>query len=246
MNHTMTLCSINNQLFGYIIYYMLHFYASVMHGYSAVQRGIYCFWTLWSFIAGLTGLFCPCVLFGRNVESLRDDTPWNKPCICHAIFVEGGMALAAATAIFHGIEPGTAFLIGEGLLFTWWMCGIYTGLVRQSLQKKYHLKVQFDFSLTCFFCPFSYLSFPFYLVESKSFNPIRCFWKLALFPFWVSISQTKLKSVFHLFLNIRLLPNFNLFLNVKSLFKIIKNERWRERIKVIVWVKAWRGNIMNN
>ncbi|KAK4285174.1 hypothetical protein QN277_001908 [Acacia crassicarpa] len=89
----------------------------------------------------LTGLFCPCVLFGRNVERLRDDdTPWNKPCICHAIFVEGGIALAAATAIFHGIEPGTAFLIGEGLLFTWWMCGIYTGLVRQSLQKKYHLK----------------------------------------------------------------------------------------------------------
>ncbi|KAF7824847.1 cell number regulator 6-like [Senna tora] len=72
----------------------------------------------------LTGLFCPCVLFGRNV----------------AIFVEGGIALAAATAIFHGVDPGTSFLIGEGLFFTWWMCGIYTGLVRQSLQKKYHLK----------------------------------------------------------------------------------------------------------
>jgi hypothetical protein len=27
------------------------------------------------------------------------------------------------------------------LFFTWWMCGIHTGQVRQSLQKKYHLKV---------------------------------------------------------------------------------------------------------
>lgn len=67
--------------------------------------------------------------------------PWNGPCLCHAIFIEGGIALAAATAIFHGIDPRTSFLICEGLLFSWWMCGIYTGLVRQQLQKKYHLKV---------------------------------------------------------------------------------------------------------
>ena len=102
---------------------------------------------LLSFLAGLTGLFCPCVLFGQNVESLSDDheTSWTKPCICHAIFVEGGIALATATAIFHGIDPGTSFLICEGLFFTWWMCGIYTGLVRQSLQKKYHLKVHLEF-----------------------------------------------------------------------------------------------------
>uniref|UniRef100_A0A6N2K0Y2 Cell number regulator 6 n=1 Tax=Salix viminalis TaxID=40686 RepID=A0A6N2K0Y2_SALVM len=87
-----------------------------------------------------TGLFCPCVLFGRNIESLRDDTPWTTPCVCHGVCVEGGIALAAATALFHGIDPNTSFLICEGLLFAWWMCGIYTGLVRQSLQKKYHLK----------------------------------------------------------------------------------------------------------
>uniref|UniRef100_A0A0D6QZQ0 Cell number regulator 6 n=1 Tax=Araucaria cunninghamii TaxID=56994 RepID=A0A0D6QZQ0_ARACU len=86
------------------------------------------------------GLFCPCVLFGRNVERLREDTPWTQPCTCHAIFVEGGMALGVATAIFHGVDPHSAFLIGEGLLFAWWMCGIYTGLFRQSLQKKYHLR----------------------------------------------------------------------------------------------------------
>ena len=99
------------------------------------------------FIAGLTGLFCPCVLFGRNVESLKDDTPWTRPCICHAIFVEGGIALATATAIFNGIDPSTSFLICEGLFFAWWMCGIYTGLVRQTLQKKYHLKVFAEFVL---------------------------------------------------------------------------------------------------
>ncbi|KAG6497835.1 hypothetical protein ZIOFF_045741 [Zingiber officinale] len=89
---------------------------------------------------GWTGLFCPCVLFGRNVERLREDTPWTSPCMCHALCVEGGLALAVATAVFHGIDPSTSFLIGEGLVFAWWMCGIYTGIFRQSLQKKYHLK----------------------------------------------------------------------------------------------------------
>lgn len=87
-----------------------------------------------------TGLFCPCVLFGHNVESINDEVPWTKACVCHAIFVEGGIALAALTAMFHGIDPKTSFLIGEGLMFSWWMCGIYTGLLRQSVQKKYHLK----------------------------------------------------------------------------------------------------------
>lgn len=96
---------------------------------------------------GWTGLFCPCVLFGRNIEILREDTPWTTPCICHAVCIEGGMAVAAAIAVIHGIEPRTSFLICEGLLFAWWMCGIYTGLVRQSLQKKYHLKVTWDFCI---------------------------------------------------------------------------------------------------
>ncbi|KAL3637976.1 hypothetical protein CASFOL_018424 [Castilleja foliolosa] len=48
-----------------------------------------------------TRLFCPCVLFGRNIDQLREDTPWTGPCICHAIFVEGGLALAATTAALH-------------------------------------------------------------------------------------------------------------------------------------------------
>ncbi|EFJ11620.1 hypothetical protein SELMODRAFT_125873 [Selaginella moellendorffii] len=86
------------------------------------------------------GLFCPCVLFGRNVERMKDNVPWTTPCTCHAIFVEGGIALALGTAAFHGINPRAAFLVGEALLFLWWMCGIYTGLFRQELQKKYHLQ----------------------------------------------------------------------------------------------------------
>ncbi|KAI9075933.1 hypothetical protein K1719_018053 [Acacia pycnantha] len=87
-----------------------------------------------------TGLFCPCVLFGRNVEAMRNDIPWTNACLCHAMCVEGGMVVATATAFMYGIDPDTSFLIVESLLFMWWMCGIYTGLFRQSLQKKYHLK----------------------------------------------------------------------------------------------------------
>uniref|UniRef100_A0ACD5TTQ0 Uncharacterized protein n=1 Tax=Avena sativa TaxID=4498 RepID=A0ACD5TTQ0_AVESA len=85
-------------------------------------------------------MFCPCVLFGRNVEAIREDIPWTTPCVCHAVFVEGGVALGILTAIFHGVDPGSSFLIGEGLMFSWWLCGAYTSIFRQELQKKYHLK----------------------------------------------------------------------------------------------------------
>ncbi|KAM7504630.1 hypothetical protein LguiB_003534 [Lonicera macranthoides] len=47
-----------------------------------------------------TGLCYPCVLFGHNVERLRDDTSWTSAYICHAIFIEGDIALAAATVAF--------------------------------------------------------------------------------------------------------------------------------------------------
>ncbi|XP_044979978.1 cell number regulator 6 [Hordeum vulgare subsp. vulgare] len=87
-----------------------------------------------------TGLFCPCVLFGRNVAALKEDTPWTAPCVCHAIFVEGGITLAILTGIFHGVDPRSSFLIGEGLMFSWWLCSTYTGFFRQELQRKYHLK----------------------------------------------------------------------------------------------------------
>ncbi|XP_074356500.1 cell number regulator 6-like [Apium graveolens] len=88
----------------------------------------------------LTGLFCPCVLFGRNVETLQEEISEKGACVCHVIFVEGGMALAAITALASGIDPDTTLLIVEGLLFAWWGCGIYTSMARQSLQRKYHLK----------------------------------------------------------------------------------------------------------
>lgn len=89
------------------------------------------------------------MLFGRNVEALREDIPWTTPCVCHAVFVEGGITLAILTAIFHGVDPRTSFLIGEGLVFSWWLCATYTGIFRQELQRKYHLKVQF---VHCFLC----------------------------------------------------------------------------------------------
>lgn len=96
---------------------------------------------------GLTGLFCPCVLFGRNVASLNEDISQQSACVSHAICVEGGIALAVTTAACHGIiDPDTACLLTEGLLFAWWVCGIYTGMSRQLLQRKYHLKVINSFS----------------------------------------------------------------------------------------------------
>lgn len=86
------------------------------------------------------GLFCPCVLFGQNVENLKD-IPWTTPCIMHGIFVEGGITAAVATAILQTtLDVSTTFCLVEGLIFSWWMCGIYTGLFRQELQKKYHLR----------------------------------------------------------------------------------------------------------
>jgi hypothetical protein len=57
------------------------------------------------------------------------------------VFVEGGITLAILTAIFHGVDPRTSFLIGEGLVFSWWLCATYTGIFRQQLQRKYHLEV---------------------------------------------------------------------------------------------------------
>ncbi|KAG6435632.1 hypothetical protein SASPL_100506 [Salvia splendens] len=88
----------------------------------------------------LTGMFCPCVLFGRNVATLNDDIPERSACISHVVCIEGGIALAIATAACNGIDPDTACLLTEGLLFAWWVCGIYTGMGRQLLQRKYHLK----------------------------------------------------------------------------------------------------------
>ncbi|XP_049401764.1 cell number regulator 6-like [Solanum stenotomum] len=88
----------------------------------------------------LVGLFCPCVLFGRHMESLNDEISSRGACVGHLVCIEGGIALAALTAAFHGIDPDTACLITEGLLFSWWVCGIYTGMARQMLQRKYHLK----------------------------------------------------------------------------------------------------------
>ncbi|KAE8821885.1 cell number regulator 6 [Hordeum vulgare] len=63
-----------------------------------------------------TGLFCPCVLFGRNVQALSEDIPWTLPCICHAVCVEGDIALAILTSLFHGVDPDMSIQIGESLV----------------------------------------------------------------------------------------------------------------------------------
>lgn len=89
---------------------------------------------------------CPSVLFGRVYETLsEEETSATKACICHSIVVEGGLTVASIVACVPGIDPHTSFLIWEGLLFVWWMCGIYTGNVRQTLQRKYHLQVNHKF-----------------------------------------------------------------------------------------------------
>ena len=82
------------------------------------------------------------MLFGRNVESLGDEVSYSCACMGHVICIEGGITLAALMAAFNGaIDPQTVGLITEGLLCTWWICGVYTGMARQALQRKYHLKV---------------------------------------------------------------------------------------------------------
>ncbi|KAL6906390.1 hypothetical protein ACP4OV_003991 [Aristida adscensionis] len=95
-------------------------------------------WTTGIF-GGWTGLLCPCVLFGRNAEALTG-VAWTRACTCHAVCVEGGIALAVLTAAFHGVDPGLSGLIAEGLLCSWILSATYLGYFRQELQKKYHLK----------------------------------------------------------------------------------------------------------
>ncbi|CAN6842859.1 unnamed protein product [Brassica oleracea] len=87
------------------------------------------------------GFFCPSVLFGRVYETLsEEETSWKRACVCHSIVVEGGLTAASLLLCIPGIDPHTTFLFWEGLFFVWWMCGIYTGDFRQTLQRKYHLQ----------------------------------------------------------------------------------------------------------
>jgi len=88
------------------------------------------------FCVGWTGLLCPCVLFGRNTEAVMG-VPWTIPCTCHAVCVEGGIALAILTAAFHGvITPAVSCMTG------WVVCTALTSSSREVLQKKYHLMVR--------------------------------------------------------------------------------------------------------
>ena len=78
------------------------------------------------------------MLFGRNTEAVMG-VPWTIPCTCHAVFVEGGIALAILflTAAFHGvITPAVSCMTG------WVVCTALTSSSREVLQKKYHLMVR--------------------------------------------------------------------------------------------------------
>ncbi|KAK4414633.1 Cell number regulator 6 [Sesamum alatum] len=95
------------------------------------------------------GLFCPCILFGRNVANLNEEISQQNACVGHAVCVEGGIALAAATAAFHGIDPDTACLVTEGLLFAWWdspcdpclvhCCLHWCAICQEHRERHYHL-----------------------------------------------------------------------------------------------------------
>ncbi|KAK8916970.1 Cell number regulator 6 [Platanthera zijinensis] len=85
------------------------------------------------------GLFCPCVLFGQNVQNIQDDAQWTSACVCHAIFIEGGIALGAALPMFYGFDPKISCMIIESFCFAWWLCALNTGAFRKKLQRKYHL-----------------------------------------------------------------------------------------------------------
>ncbi|XP_028961916.1 cell number regulator 6-like isoform X2 [Malus domestica] len=69
------------------------------------------------------------------------DEPWTTGIFgCAEDRESCGLALAALTAIFHGVDPWISITICEGLLCSWWMRVVFAGLVRQALQKKYHLQ----------------------------------------------------------------------------------------------------------
>ncbi|XP_073125150.1 cell number regulator 6-like [Henckelia pumila] len=90
----------------------------------------------------MMGLFCPCVLFGRNVAQVRDNCTWIAPCIFHAVYVEGGVALAAAflAGLQSVLAPRTSGCILEVLVFGWMMSGLCTSTVRDSLEERYLLE----------------------------------------------------------------------------------------------------------
>ncbi|CAA2975411.1 cell number regulator 6-like [Olea europaea subsp. europaea] len=61
-------------------------------------------------------VFAMCLVW-RNVEKLRENTSWTTPCVCHALYEEGGLALAApAIGLPSFIHPRTSFLICESVV----------------------------------------------------------------------------------------------------------------------------------
>ncbi|XP_078173940.1 cell number regulator 6-like [Carex rostrata] len=87
-----------------------------------------------------TGLFCPCVLYGQNMETIHG-IPWQESCLCHATFLCVGAGLAISLAICNGtVSPDAFELMTEGLICGWNVFSMYTSTGRDNLQKKFHLK----------------------------------------------------------------------------------------------------------
>ncbi|KAH7284747.1 hypothetical protein KP509_34G068700 [Ceratopteris richardii] len=73
------------------------------------------------------GLWCPCILFGRNVEVL-EGRPWTGPCLMHALL------LSVAAGIGYSLTHGTLL----GLLVSCVPC--YACGYRKILRTKYNLE----------------------------------------------------------------------------------------------------------
>ncbi|XP_002971358.2 protein PLANT CADMIUM RESISTANCE 10 [Selaginella moellendorffii] len=73
------------------------------------------------------GLFCPCILFGRNVETL-EDRPWVGPCVMHLLL------WGAVTGLCCALTEGTALGVAASCV-SCYACGY-----RKTLRDKYNLE----------------------------------------------------------------------------------------------------------
>ncbi|KAJ1692812.1 hypothetical protein LUZ63_009510 [Rhynchospora breviuscula] len=84
------------------------------------------------------GLFCPCVLYGKNLETL-EGTPWQEACSGHACFLVAGAAMMVSLATCQ-MSPDTVWCISEGLLCGWFIFSATISSGREQMQKKFHLE----------------------------------------------------------------------------------------------------------
>lgn len=81
------------------------------------------------FIAGCLGCWCPCVLFGQNVEML-EGKPWIGPCLMH--FLLWGVVTGLCCALTEGTIVGVL-----GSCVPCYVCSY-----RKALRTRYNLEVR--------------------------------------------------------------------------------------------------------